>query len=77
MNISLTPQLENYVRAKVDDGLYHSSSEVVREALRLLQHEEAMKLKRLQSAIQEGLESGEAQPFDVNELIAELDAEKE
>lgn len=36
MNVSLTPELERFVRAKVDSGLYNSASEVVREALRLL-----------------------------------------
>ncbi|HEY7889387.1 MAG TPA: type II toxin-antitoxin system ParD family antitoxin [Steroidobacteraceae bacterium] len=36
MNISLTPELEQYIRNKVDSGLYGNASEVVREALRLL-----------------------------------------
>ena len=35
MNISLTPELENAVRQKVESGLYNNSSEVIREALRL------------------------------------------
>ncbi len=34
MNISLTPELENLVNQKVTSGLYHSASEVIREALR-------------------------------------------
>ncbi|MFP4089653.1 MAG: type II toxin-antitoxin system ParD family antitoxin [Cyclobacteriaceae bacterium] len=33
MNISLTPDLEKYVQAKVRSGPYQSSSEVIREAL--------------------------------------------
>lgn len=36
MNVSLTPELEQYIRGKVDSGLYGNASEVVREALRLL-----------------------------------------
>lgn len=36
MNVSLTPELEQYIRSKVDSGLYSNASEVVREALRLL-----------------------------------------
>lgn len=36
MNVSLTPELEQYIRAKVESGLYGNASEVVREALRLL-----------------------------------------
>ncbi|MBZ0159057.1 MAG: type II toxin-antitoxin system ParD family antitoxin, partial [bacterium] len=37
MNISLTPQLEKLVKNKVESGLYGSASEVIREALRLLE----------------------------------------
>ena len=40
MNVSLTPELEQYIRAKVDSGRYLSASEVVREALRLLEQKE-------------------------------------
>lgn len=42
MNVSLTPELEEFVNAKVKSGRYNSASEVVREALRLLEdHEQA------------------------------------
>jgi antitoxin ParD1/3/4 len=42
MNVSLTPELEKFVNSKVLAGRYNSASEVVREALRLLeQHEQA------------------------------------
>ena len=42
MNVSLTPELERFVSAKVESGRYTSASEVVREALRLLEeHDEA------------------------------------
>lgn len=37
MNVSLTPELEKFVSAKVETGRYNSASEVVREALRLLE----------------------------------------
>lgn len=36
MNISLTPKLEEMVKAKVASGLYNNASEVVSEALRLM-----------------------------------------
>jgi putative addiction module CopG family antidote len=35
MNVSLTAELENYVRRKVASGLYNNASELIREALRL------------------------------------------
>ena len=42
MNVSLTPELEKFVSTKVESGRYNSASEVVREALRLLEeHDEA------------------------------------
>jgi putative addiction module CopG family antidote len=37
MNVSLTPELEKFVESKVRSGRYTSVSEVVREALRLLE----------------------------------------
>ena len=36
MNVSLTPELEQFVNDKVKSGFYQTASEVVREALRLL-----------------------------------------
>jgi antitoxin ParD1/3/4 len=41
MNVSLTPELEKFVSAKVGSGRYNSASEVVREALRLLEEHES------------------------------------
>jgi len=40
MNVSLTSELEKFVADKVASGRYTSASEVVREALRLLEREE-------------------------------------
>jgi antitoxin ParD1/3/4 len=41
LNVSLTPELTAFVAAKVGTGRYRSASEVVREALRLLeQHDQ-------------------------------------
>jgi len=60
MNVSLTPELENFVQAKVKGGRYNSASEVVREALRLLEdHEQAraVRLKEFRSEIDRRLAS--------------------
>jgi len=47
MNVSLTPELENFIQKKVSSGRYASASEVVREALRLLEdHEKATAAQR-------------------------------
>lgn len=40
MNISITDQLAEYVRARVKSGRYNNASEVVREALRRMERED-------------------------------------
>lgn len=48
MNVSLTPELEKYVNAKVSSGMYTSASEVIRESLRLLHMYEDIQNHRTQ-----------------------------
>ena len=63
ISISLTPELLNVIKAKVESGRYTSTSEVVREALRLLErsddNREAEHLDSLRRAWQEGIDSGD------------------
>lgn len=47
MNVSLTPELEKFVSSKVQSGRYNSASEVVREALRLLEEHDAARAAQL------------------------------
>lgn len=47
MNVSLTPELEAFVADKVQSGRYTSASEVVREALRLLEEHERVRAAQL------------------------------
>jgi len=57
MHVSLTPKLEELVREKVESGLYNNASEVVREALRLMQEQEEirrLKLERLRDELAKG-----------------------
>jgi len=61
MNVSLTPDLDEYVAEKLSAGGYSSASEVVREALRLLQTRESQ-LHSFNSVLVrriEGLDRGE------------------
>lgn len=78
MHVSLTPALEAMVRRKVESGLYNNASEVVREALRLMAAQEEagrLKLERLREALAAGEESGVAEGFSLDGLLARLDAE--
>jgi len=47
MNVSLTPELEKLVQNKVKTGRYNSASEVVREALRLLEDHDKVRAAQL------------------------------
>jgi antitoxin ParD1/3/4 len=53
MNVSLTPELENFVSTKVQSGRYNSASEVVREALRLLEEHDVARAAQLAEFNQE------------------------
>jgi antitoxin ParD1/3/4 len=67
MNVNLTPQLEELVRAKVNSGLYTSASEVVREALRLMDEQDRLrqvKLEELRREVRRGLDSGPSETWD-------------
>ena len=71
ISISLTPELLNLIKAKVASGRYTSTSEVVREALRLLERLDRLeedRIEELRQAWREGIESGDAGPLDLNEL---------
>ena len=77
MNVSLTDELAGFVKAKVADGRYASSSEVVREALRLMEkveRQEADRLQFLRRAWQDGIESGDAGEIDFAALKKEARA---
>lgn len=71
MNVNLTPQLEEMVRQKVDSGLYSSASEVVREALRLMDEQDrlrAARLEQLRQDVRAGLASGPAVAWDSEQV---------
>jgi antitoxin ParD1/3/4 len=74
MNVNLTPQLEALVRQKVASGLYSSASEVVREALRLMEEQDrmrAIKLEQLRQEIRDGLNSGDPELLNIEEIKGE------
>lgn len=76
--LSLGERWNTFIASQLDDGRYASASEVVRDALRLLEEQKATSsLERLRMALREGEESGDAGVFDAatikQEAIKELE----
>lgn len=79
MNISLTKEFESYVTQKVESGLYHSASEVIRDGLRLMKERDELhqsRLAELRREIAIGVDQadrGRVQPFN-EEVTARVKA---
>lgn len=43
MNLSLTPELEEFIQHKIESGMYSNASEVVRDALRRMDERDLWK----------------------------------
>ncbi len=79
MNVSLTPELEAWVEKLVQGGLYSSSSEVMRAALRLLYKDEMMpeiQLEQIRLAVQRGQADIEAGRMTENHADLLTDVKK-
>ncbi|MDR3725616.1 MAG: type II toxin-antitoxin system ParD family antitoxin [Terracidiphilus sp.] len=83
MNVSLTPELDRFVASKVESGRYTSASEVVREALRLLEEHDQARAAQLASFNQElgarltSLDRGESvEPEAVRSRLAQKSREQ-
>lgn len=67
ISVSLTQELNDTIKQAVGTGAYKSSSEVVREALRQWQasrERERLEVQKLQIAVEQGLNSGQAVSVD-------------
>lgn len=82
MHISLTDRLDEYVKSKVQSGLYNNASEVIREALRLkisAEETDELKLQRLRDAIEpawQQAERGEFADYSLEKSIAKLSQDR-
>jgi antitoxin ParD1/3/4 len=84
-NINLTEHLDGFVQRQVSSGRYSNASEIVREALRLLEGQEQerhAKLKALRQAAKQGfdeIDQGKGIVLNakkaVRQFIAEIEAE--
>ena len=64
MNISIPGPMREWVQIQIDTGKYAGNSDYIRDLIRKDQAQQ-QKIKAMQEAITKGLESGEAQDFDV------------
>ena len=68
-DIKINDELGSFINHQIQSGRYDSASEVIGAGLKNLRDKET-KMAALREAINEGIESGPAQPFDFDEFIA-------
>jgi len=76
-NVHLTEHFDQFINVTVESGRYSNASEMVREALRLLEQrerEDAAKVVWLQSAVKEGLDASERGEYTMLHSDVELRA---
>lgn len=78
VNVSLTPELDAFLQSRVSSGRYQTTSEVVREALRLLEHQERVResaFLELKAKLEHGAAQAErGELLDGEEVFEELKA---
>jgi len=80
MNVSLTPELEKFLNDKVQSGMYSSASEVIQDALQLMQERDQFDSQQLElicAKLHRGIEQldrGEGVPESV--AVARLRAQR-
>ncbi len=76
MDISLTPEHQRFIEEKLKSGRYYCASEVIRDALQLLEDRDAMnqmRLKKIKKEIMIGIEASDrGEVSDGEEFIKEL-----
>jgi antitoxin ParD1/3/4 len=76
VNISITPELDAFLQDRVNSGRYQTTSEVVREALRLLERQEQERdaaLYQLKAKLERGSAQAEGgESIDGDEVFDEL-----
>jgi antitoxin ParD1/3/4 len=72
----LARHFEVFIEDQIAQRKYNDASEVIEDGLRLLEEREA-KLDGLCRALQDGLDSGDAGPLDIEEIIREAREERD
>ncbi len=72
VNISITPELDAFLLSRVQSGRYQTTSEVVREALRLLEQQEMERdeaFRQLEAKLQIGVDEAERGELEDGEVV--------
>lgn len=76
VNVSITPELDRFLQSRVKSGRYQTTSEVVREALRLLERQEQERdeaIRHLKAKLKTGAAQAErGRLLDGDEVFEEL-----
>jgi antitoxin ParD1/3/4 len=81
LHVNLSKEMEAFIRSKVESGFYGNATEVIRDAIRRLQAEDA-RIAAFQAAVAEGdadFENGDYEEYTettMDELVAEVLNEK-
>ena len=73
MNVSLTPELEQFVQGKVESGLYNNASEVIRESLRLLKEHDEIRVKWREQIERGWLQAQAGKVIDGDDVFRKVD----
>ncbi len=80
LNVSLTPELEKFIKSRVSNGGYQTASEVVRDGLRLLQRlerEREAAFIALKRTLRRGASQADRGEFvDPDRLLRKIEAVK-
>src|SRR4051812_50053334 len=74
LNVSLTPELEQFVESRVASGRYQTASEVIREGLRLLEEREQTReaaLEELRAQLRRAVEQADRRELPDGDAVFE------
>jgi len=73
-SVVLGEHFDQFISTQIEGGRFGSASEVVRQALQLLEEHE-QKVEALRQALMDGENSGKSTPLDMQEIILEAKQE--
>lgn len=71
LHLDLTPEIDSFIAARIENGSYNSASELIQAALALLEFEEREDQVRMETLIQ-AVDAGEASGIAEGDVFAEI-----